>query len=312
MLEELVKTIECLKKRIKEHKDHIQNYESRTRATLIDPVLCALGWDVSEPTIVIIEPKGPGGWADYALLGNNGKTVIMFIEAKKLSDKDIPISQTVGYAVSENIQNNANIRYCAGTNGDTWELYDVVAQKTVLKTSIVSDEEAKCALQLLGLWRRSMADGLYAEAVHPVVPNHSFHDPTSTPFSEVWTALNRNVDPTNKPPPTSMKLPDGREATTKYWRDVIAQMAAWLQSAGLLTKENCQIPTWQSGNTVANRYILSRDGKHPDGTQFFSSHSVGDGIILETHLSSKEVVRRSIRMLEHCGQDPSQVLLRLP
>ena len=49
MLEDLVKTIEALKNRIKEDRDSIESYESRTRVTLIDPMLGALGWDVSRP-----------------------------------------------------------------------------------------------------------------------------------------------------------------------------------------------------------------------------------------------------------------------
>ena len=43
MLDELIETVECLKNRIKEHKEQIQSYESRTRSTLIDPLLRSLG-----------------------------------------------------------------------------------------------------------------------------------------------------------------------------------------------------------------------------------------------------------------------------
>ena len=89
MLDGLVQTIEMLKARIKEHGPHIGAYESRTRVALIDPMLCALGWDVSDPDIVQIEPRTVNGWADYALLGGNRKPVI-FVEAKKLADKDSP------------------------------------------------------------------------------------------------------------------------------------------------------------------------------------------------------------------------------
>ncbi len=177
MLDDLVQTIETLKKRIRNHRDDIQNYESRTRVTLIDPILRVLGWDVSDPAIVQIEPKGPGGWADYALLGNNGRTVVIFVEAKRLSIKDSPITQTVGYAVSENIENNANVRYCASTNGDTWEVYDITSQKSVMKASIATEDAAKCALKFLSLWRRSMADGVFDSVVEPVIDG-------STPNSE--------------------------------------------------------------------------------------------------------------------------------
>ncbi len=49
----------------------------------------------------------------------------MFVEAKRLSGRDAPIEQAVSYAVSEYIKNMAKVRYCAFTNGDLWELYDI-------------------------------------------------------------------------------------------------------------------------------------------------------------------------------------------
>ena len=319
MLDELIKVIECLKKRIKEHREQIQSYESRTRTALIDPVLRSLGWDVSDPSLVTIEPRTDKGWADYALLDDKGKTVV-FVEAKKLADKDVPIQQSVGYAIAENMQGNLYVRYCAFTNGDRWELYDLTMQKPVLKTSIVSDETAKCALQLLGLWRRSMADGLHSEAVQPVVsiqPGRAPQRPAPAvttappPPPEGLMALNGSFDPTGKPTPKSMKLPNGHEAVPKYWKDVIVQTALWLHQTGHLTRGNCQLLTWETAKAKADRYILSRDGKNRDSREFRSPYRIGDDIILETHLSSIEVIRHTIRMLEHCGQDPSQLLLQL-
>ena len=40
-------------------------------------------------------------------------------------------------------------------------------------------------------------------------------------------------------------------------------------------------------------------------------HRIGDGIVLELNLDPNMIVHHSIRILKHCGQDPSQVLLRL-
>ena len=167
MLEDLVKTIGELKNRIKENRDSIENYESRTRATLIDPMLGTLGWDVSDPGIVEIEPRVKDGWADYALLDGNRKTVI-FVEAKKLADKNLHITQTVGYAVSHNIENNTNVRYCVSTNGDSWEVYDITAQKSVMSVSLTGENVAKCALKFLGLWRLSLSDGSFDSPIEPL------------------------------------------------------------------------------------------------------------------------------------------------
>ena len=66
-----------------------------------------------------------------------------------------------------------------------------------------------------------------------------------------------------------------------------------------------------SDHAVASRYLLSSDGKHPDSREFRRPRRIGDGIILNLVGSPNEAVRRSIRLLEHCGQDPSRVLLQL-
>ena len=156
MLDKLVQTIETLKARIKEHRDHIGAYESRTRVTLVDPMLSVLGWDVSDPDLVEIEPPIGRGWADYALLKGNRRPVI-FVEAKKLADKDSPITQMVSYAVSAAINHKMDVRYCASTNGDRWEVYDLNTRSLVMEVSIAQDDTAECALKLLSLWPVQLA-----------------------------------------------------------------------------------------------------------------------------------------------------------
>ena len=178
-----MQTIETLKQRVKDHRSDIENYESRTRVTLIDPLLQALGWDVSDPSVVEIEPKVQNRWADYALLDSNRRTVL-FLEAKKLVDKDSPVRQAVTYAVAENMHRTSKVRYCGSTNGDTWEVYDISDQKPVLSVSITDPKVgvAKCTMQLLGLWRPSMADGVFTTAVEPVIgvgPSESVSAPNS-------------------------------------------------------------------------------------------------------------------------------------
>ena len=312
MLDELVETIEDLKTRIKEHREQIEAYEVRTRTALIDPMLRALGWDVSDPSLVTIEAKMVRGWADYALLDGNGEIVVL-VEAKKLADKDIPFVQIVSYAVSEKMQGKSDVRYCAITNGDVWHLYDLQTQKPLLQTSIVSDKTAKCALQLLGLWRASMADRLYSAAVRPVAPIQPPPDPPPPPPPPPpgWTALSAGFEPTGKPAPSSMRFPNGHEVVIRSWQGVIIQAAVWLHQTGRLTGENCQILSWETATAKANRYILSRNGKHPDSTEFLRPYRIGDDIVLALGLNAREVIRRAIRMLEHCGQDSSRVLLQL-
>ena len=303
VLDDLVQTIEMLKARIKKHGDHISPYEKRTRVALIDPLLCALGWDVSDPDFVEIETRTANSWADYALLDSNRKPNV-FVEAKKLADRDAPITQTVGYAVSENITHGANVRYCASTNGDVWEVYDITAQRSVMKVSIAQDDSAACALKLLGLWRRSLRDNGFNTAVGPLVDVDPPPPPPPPPFE--WTPLMANFEPTGNPAPTAIKLPGGEERPTAYWVSVVKETALWLHRTRVLTRENCQVAIGPK------RYLMSLDNKHQNEQPFSSPIPLGDtGITLEGNFSARDIVRHTKDLLEHFGKDPSQVYLKL-
>ena len=84
VLGELIGLIELLQERIRSHNAALRENETRTRmAALIDPLLHVLGWDVSDPRVVMPEYKVSGGLADYALLKPNGSPAAT-VEAKKL------------------------------------------------------------------------------------------------------------------------------------------------------------------------------------------------------------------------------------
>ncbi len=62
--------------------------ETQTRYSLIDPVLCALGWDVADPDCVNVEVEvdfhlGAFTWADYVLYRGKSNNNIGVVEAKK-------------------------------------------------------------------------------------------------------------------------------------------------------------------------------------------------------------------------------------
>ena len=68
LLEDLVGCIELLQERIRSYSAPLRENETRTRMALIDPLLRALDWDVSDPGVVTPEYRVKDGWADYALL----------------------------------------------------------------------------------------------------------------------------------------------------------------------------------------------------------------------------------------------------
>ena len=85
LLDDLVTAIQTVQQRIREHGNTLSQNEYRTRLALIDPILNALGWDVSDPKLVTPEYQVGSGRADYALLGEDGKPQA-FIEAKRLGE----------------------------------------------------------------------------------------------------------------------------------------------------------------------------------------------------------------------------------
>ena len=157
-LDDLVALIELLRARIRSHNTALRENETRTRMALIDPLMHALGWDVSDPGVVTPEYKVSDGWADYALLRPNGQPAAT-VEAKKLGVALMSHRmQMLNYA------NASGIDYAGLTDGNHWELYNVfkrgpLEERRILEVSIANDPAHESALKLLLLWRPNLESG---------------------------------------------------------------------------------------------------------------------------------------------------------
>lgn len=128
--------------------------EQSTKATLIEPVLRALGWDVEDIEQVQHEYKGRPQHrpVDYALLQQ--RTVRLFVEAKALGE-DLGdarwASQIMGYA------GVAGVGWIALTDGDEWRLYNAHAEVPVEQKLFwsVRVSEAGTAAEMLRLLART-------------------------------------------------------------------------------------------------------------------------------------------------------------
>ena len=329
MLDDLIQTIDTLKERIRKHKDYLGAYEARTRVSLIDPMLRALGWDVDDPDLVQVEPKTDNGWADYALLGISHRPVA-FVEAKKLSANIADhTQQTVGYAISENMNGSNRVSYCACTNGDDWKVFDLFTQAPVMDVSITGNDSAKAAMKFLGLWRRSFSDGSFDRAVEPLsglVSPAGVGDEgagsgatkevrEATETTAEWTPLTgdfpirgKSAGATLRLAPKAIRFPDGEERRIWAWIQILRETGLWLTRSSWLTPENCQIK-----REKGNLYIFNTEPKHPSGRAFGQQNPLGDtGIVMEKDLGGEEAIEYAKQVLKHFGQDPSKVLLRLP
>ena len=84
LLTPLLDAIATVRKRITNHETLLEGDETRTRVSLVDPILVALGWNPADPNLVVLEHKIGGKSADYALLVEGGKPAVI-VEAKSLA-----------------------------------------------------------------------------------------------------------------------------------------------------------------------------------------------------------------------------------
>ena len=231
LLEPLVSTIETIKERIATHGPALRQNETRTRAALIDPLLQALGWDVSDPSLVTPEYRVDVGWADYALKGPGDKPAAV-IEAKRLGTfLENHLSQAVGYCIEQ------GVAYAAVTDGDRWQLYRTfdqvpMEQKRILDVVISGTYPYECALKFLLLWQPNLVTGKAVEPNAPVLatlPSTPLvqltpivesvatpivgREPVTSSVSTAWMPLS-SVDPNKKsnPPPREIRFDPNKKS----------------------------------------------------------------------------------------------------
>ena len=307
MLDELVTTIEKLKARIEQHQVELRKSEALTRYALIDPLLRELGWDTSDPALVMPEYNVDGKRADYALL--EGDKVVVFLEAKRLDDP-LPNhrDQVTNYA------NNLGIRYPVLTNGNQWEVYDnskllaPLEERQVLNISLANAPASTLALQFLLLWRPNLASGTPVAAGEPIVPAPIPVPPTPAPANnEGWTSLAGFHPATGQPVPLTIRFPNGEEKQlgSGYWYEVILQVAEYLIRTGKLTRDNCPVPVL--GGT---RHIVHSEAIHSNGKEFTEPRALSNGLICEINAGSNSSIRYANVLLQYFGVDAGQVWLR--
>ena len=313
-LDELVGCIEQLKARMQSHRTILEENETRTRAALIDPLLGALGWDVSDPAVVMAEYKVGTKSADYALLRSDGKAAAT-MEAKKLGE-----SLGAHWMQMLNYANASGIEYAGITDGNHWELYDVfrrgtLEERRILDVSIADAPAHESALKLLLLWRPNLVSGRPVTANKPVVENDEL---APTPFgveqvsappstSSNWAALSEYDPPGGTPSPTAIRFWDGSERSLTAWRDILVHAVEKLYGQGFLTVKD--VPLWRG----SQRYRVHTEPVHPTGKRFEGPKAVkGTPLFVNAHLSAADVRRETRRLLKHCSLDPANVHLQEP
>ncbi len=193
-MDALTKTLADVRTRIEKYKGRRRINEENTKATLIEPVLRALGWDVEDLDEVAREYKFKrrDRPVDYALLELRQPRLL--IEAKAIGE-DLDdrrwISQVIGYAAV------AGIEWAVLTNGNEYRLYNAHApvhvDEKLFRKVRISDPDTTPAdtLQLLSkqrlaenrlqaLWRAHFVDGRVRAALEEL-----FASDTSGPLARL-------------------------------------------------------------------------------------------------------------------------------
>ena len=196
-LASLANVIESLQDTIRRDGKTVGANETRTRNTLIDPLLRALGW--SDPSVLTPEylvrygaREFDYGVVDYALHAQGQRaSPIAFIEAKRMREAltDDHRDQVFSYA-----QDKADtVKFFALTNGDCWELYQLLETdvRIIFDISIRNQAPKECARLFLhhfptptmsgGVWSQNRVDPPTQPSSNPVTatPKLKTHDSIS-------------------------------------------------------------------------------------------------------------------------------------
>lgn len=293
MLDDLMAVICDVQQKISVHRTTLRQNEIRTRTVLIDPILNALGWNVTDPSRVSIEYSTDHGQVDYALIADTKPVAI--VEAKKL---DEPLKkhemQMLTYAMSQ------GIKYALLTDGDIWEMFDVfkvseMTNKKTLNVKLSSTPASSSALSLLALWNTSLQFG---ESIPPSEPIVS----PQLPHPEPGRVSLTEYDPKpGTPCPGQVRFWDGSVAELKTWRDLFGESVRKVFVDGRLTPDMLPIGTRRNSH-------ISLVASNPDGSPMTHGYELsGTPIFIDLNISAEDARRRARRVLSLCGLDVSSV-----
>ena len=304
-MNELVETFETLKARICEHGEYIARWEYRTRQLLVDPLLIALGWDVTNPLTVKLEHDIDDikSRADYALF--RAGRLVAIVEAKRLDgDLDEARAQVFKYARS------VGCRWASATDGNKWLTFDMHAQGTSARKigqphavlSIDSDSAKTCA----SIAREfSHPNSWSMEGAPPTEPTVVPNIYSSRPTVRDWFPLG---SPMPRPliPPTSVRIADGIPQPVGSWRELYLAVARHLVATGALERRNVPICARRG-----NRYLVNSSPVRANGRDFKNPEQIVDGLWLDTNGGASGLARKSAKLIEACGGEPGMVEVRL-
>ena len=323
-MEELVRLVATLRDRANEHGPALRANEALTRHALIDPLLRRLGWDTEDPSQVVPEyviPSSKGKRADYALFTGhasvNGRVPEAVVEAKSLGT---PLFDAAQQAV--NYCTVAGFEYFVVTDGDDWQLFETrrkgnLDAKRITRFHLLSDAIADVCRKALAMWRQGFEEGAVdavpvrkANAAETSDSGQGVAPPAvertkaeGLPAGDGWVLLSSLAPDAKGATPAELRVPSGNLVPIATWKDLMQEVVGWLVANGDLSAASDPLQ-------VGKRYVLARQPKHPNGTDFTAPREAG-GLFVETHHGAESAVRQTCAIVNHGGADLAGFSVRL-
>lgn len=290
-MQELIETIEIIRKRIKKHKGSLARNEAMTRYALIDPLLKVLGWDVSDPDIVTPEDRESGtGRIDYTM----GKSVA--VEAKKLDERlDKHVEQLMSSVKS------SKVRYGILTNGARWRMYDSWESMSGVKIEFDVMAPMGVVIRKAASLHRLVVEERYHQASPP---RHAPEPNGNEPPNPASSRPIQNIKPTKgMSPPAELVCPD-ETIPIQSWVDILVGVATWLVKKNYLNESHCPVPRGPK-NVLLNRYPV-----HQDSSKKIRVYKEVGSLYLNTEGAAQNVGGYSVKLIKAAKQNPADFLVR--
>ncbi len=275
-LESLLQLVETLRERIESHGAALSDGEMPTRYALIDPLLRELGWNISDPTMVIPEYRSGTGKPDYALFADGRLRLV--VEAKKLW---APLGNSVLSQVTAYSQRSGST-YFAATNGAHWKVYRTSSRKLMAEFTI--------GKWLASLWSPNTPSSETVEECRNAVP--------------LWRPGNwhqlADIEYAAGLKPIELLCPDDYTVKLKSWRDLLVEVLRWLTANSLLTPSDCPI---RPENTVSKRYLFNYRPYHRSRKRFISPSEEVNGIYAELDYGADSLASNAKDIIDYVGED---------
>lgn len=266
----------------KEHNAVLANNETMTRYVLIDPLLVELGWDLTNPDVVVMEESTASkNRADYRM----GKTMI--IEAKRAG-------KTPNRNMVKKYLDDSDVQYGVVTNGIQWNVY-VRSKETPEYAFNLNDDPKSFISNAINLHRIIASEGI-DETEETKSTKESELTQESNPRGKIVVA---DIPNPLKRPPTRLYFPDASSAKLNKWIDILTSTTKWLMDNKHLNIMNCPI------QYTPKSTIINSKGEHRTGIPFKSSKRVHT-LYVNSNLNQTGVKQYTIKLLDTLGFDSSK------